>query len=318
MMLMIEEAALSMTVQDEGRFGYQRYGLPESGPLDWHACMCANLLVGNPRQSACIEIGFSSARLRVDESSLMAVCGMGYRLLLNGRELPLWMAFQVKDGDIIRLEKSTGGNWVYLALAGGILSDEWMGSRSVYPRAGMGHMLAAGDSLQAVPGRFHSMLSAGRTIKPSFRPPYRQNITLRVVLGPHQERFVPESLDVFLHQPYVLSSRSDRMGYRLTGPVLRYKEQEDLISQGMVLGQIQVPPDGQPIVMMPDHPTTGGYVSIATAVRVDLPLLAQAVPGLSKIKFEPITHKAAQTLLIETLTQLESAALPEEDVWHHL
>lgn len=318
MMLMIEEAALSMSVQDEGRFGYQRYGLPESGPMDWYAHMCANILVGNPRQSTCIEIGFSSAKLSVDGSGLLAVCGTGYRLLLNGRKLPLWMAVKVKAGDELRLEKCTGGNWVYLAVAGGILSDEWMGSRSVYPRAGMGTMLAPGDTLQAKPGRLRPMLSAGRTIKPSFRPPYRPNITLRVVLGPHQERFVPETLDVFLHQAYILSPHSDRMGYRLTGTTLHHQEQGDLISQGMVLGQIQVPPDGQPIVMMPDHPTTGGYACIATAARVDLPLLAQAVPGLSEIKFELINHEAARTLLVETLNQLESAALPEEDAWLHL
>lgn len=318
MTLFVEKPATIMTIQDWGRFNYERFGLPESGPIDWWAFRSANMLVGNSVQQACMEIGFSSAAIVVEQDALLAVCGAGYHLAHNGQKIPLWMTFLARQGDRVELTKASGGNWVYLAVAGGINSDIWMGSRSVYLRGGLGRLIIQDDRLSVNPISSQSRLLAGCTISRTARPPYRQNPVVRVIPGPHANRFQEESFEVLWSQSYVVSVNSDRMGYRLTGPSLAHTAGADLISQGMALGQIQVPADGQPIVMMPDHPTTGGYTSIGTVARVDLPLLAQAQPMESKLRFSAISIEEAQQLLFSTIHKLDSGISQEEELWQNL
>jgi biotin-dependent carboxylase-like uncharacterized protein len=318
MTLLVERGALAMTVQDLGRMGYQRFGLPESGPMDWIAQRAANCLVGNPPEAACVEIGFSSAGLIAESDTVLAACGAGYRLAVGGRSLPLWLSFRVRPGERITLEKIGGGNWVYLAAAGGLLTPSWMGSRSTYARAGLSKRLGEGDRLplaltpQAVPGL------ATRSLPEAGRPTYgdgEESLVVRVVLGPHQDRFDPKSLAAFLGETFHLSLRADRMGYRLEGPVLSHCEGADLVSQGMISGEVQVPGDGKPIVMMPDHPTTGGYTCIATVIRADLPLLAQAEPGQTRLRFKAVTAAAARDAYREALEKICSVYASEEDGW---
>lgn len=318
MTLFVEKPAILMTIQDWGRFNYERFGMPESGPIDWWAFQCANMLVGNSAHQACMEIGFSSAAIVVEQDALLAVCGAGYHLSHNGQEVPLWMAFMARRGDQVELTKTNGGNWVYLAVAGGINSEIWMGSRSVYLRGGLGRLINQGDRLGINPISSQSRLLAGCTISSNARPPYRQNPMVRVITGPHANRFREESFEIFWSQSFVVSVNSDRMGYRLTGPPLVHNAGADLISQGMGLGQIQVPADGQPIVMMPDHPTTGGYTSIGTVARVDLPLLAQSQPLESHLRFSQISVEEAQQLLFSTTHKLDSGVNQEEELWQNL
>ena len=318
MTLFVETPALMTTIQDWGRVNYERFGMPGSGPMDWWAFQIANMLVGNTVQQACVEIGFSSAAVVVEQDALLAVCGTGYDLSLNGQEIPLWMAFLARRGDRVVLTKTGGGNWVYLAAAGGINSEMWMGSRSVYLRGGLGRMLIQGDRLSTDPISAQSRMLAGSSISTSARPSYRQNPVVRVITGPHANRFREESFDVFWSQPFVVSVNSDRMGYRLTGPSLAHTAGADLISQGMALGEIQVPADGQPIVMMPDHPTTGGYTCIGTVARVDLPLLAQAQPLKSQLHFSAISVEEAQQLLFSTIHKIDSGIHQEEELWQNL
>ncbi len=315
MTVLVEEAALLMTVQDWGRHGYQRYGMPESGPMDWWAFRSANHLVGNQPDCACLEMGFSTAELVVGSEALMAVCGAGFQVYLNDNPAPLWMAFMAKQGDRLRFEKVLGGNWVYLAVSGGIQSSAWMGSRSVYPRAGLGMSLIVGDSLPLAACTAQARLLAGRSLPVSAQPAYQQDSYIGVIPGPHQERFTDRSVEVFFGQPFTLSTRSDRMGYRLLGPALSHQDGADIISQGMVTGQIQVPADGQPIVMMPDHPTTGGYTCLGTVAKVSLPLLAQTQPGEAQLRFHRIEVGDAQKALGEALQAIESAIIEEEDPW---
>lgn len=322
MTITVEKAALLMTIQDLGRFGSQRYGMPQSGPMDWCAFYGANLLVGNEPNAASIEIGFSSTVIFVEVSTLMAVCGAGFRLYVNDREMPLWMAVWVNQGDRLQIEQVGGGNWVYLAVAGGILSKMWLGSRSVYPRAGLGRLIQDGDRLPVgvptgVPTDAARLL-AGHSIPFNARPVYQRDPVVRAIPGPHQDRFQPSSLALFWEQPFFVSPQSDRMGYRLSGPQLSHTQGADLISQGMVMGEIQVPVDGKPIVMMADRPTTGGYTSIATVARVDLPLFAQAQPGLSELRFTPIDVSAAQSSLAVFVDQLEAGVEIEEETWKKL
>lgn len=314
MTLFIQQAALMMTIQDGGRHGYQRFGMPESGPMDGWAFRAANLLVGNSPGEACVEIGLSSAEFFLDQRSLLAACGAGYRLYVNQLEMPLWMAFIGKPGDSIQLEKVPGGNWAYLAVAGGIQSTVWMGSRSNYPVAGLGKMLAVGDKLSILAHSGRNGFLAGRSVPKSLQPPYAAELHIRVILGPHLDRFPQSSLETFVASAYQVSARSDRMGYRLDGPSLVHRESADLVSQGMVLGAIQVPGDGQPIVMMPDHPTTGGYTCIATVARVDLPLLAQVEPGRGTLYFSPIDVSTGQSAWVQAMKMLESYETFQEDL----
>jgi antagonist of KipI len=248
MSLFVSKAAALMTIQDGGRYGFQRFGLPESGPMDWWAFQAANRLVGNSDHEACIEMGFSSAEMFMNRPDLIAACGAGYDLFINERKMPLWMAIWVKSGDKLNLEKRPGGNWVYLGVSGGIRTPKWMGSRSVSPRASLGKGIEVGDllPLSDSDGRIRQL--AGCVLDPFARPAYRQNPIVRVILGPHQDRFTTESVADFWEGFYLISPRSDRMGYRLQGTPLVHRHGADLISQGMVIGEIQVPADGQPIV----------------------------------------------------------------------
>jgi len=315
MTISIHTAAMNLSMQDLGRKGYRRFGLPQSGPMDAWAFRCANRLVGNAKDCACLEIGFSSSLLQVERDALMAVCGAGYRLLVNDRPMPLWMAVLVKKGNWLSFEKCEGGNWAYLAVAGGFETPLWLGSRSTYPRAGLGRLLCDGDRLQLHPIDADARFFAGRMIPSDARPPYSAHPIVRVLPGPHLNRIDSASQKIFWEEPFRVSSRSDRMGYRLQGHALSHVDGADIVSQGMVMGEIQVPADGQPIVMMPDHPTTGGYTSIGIAARADLPLLAQAEIGKSEIHFVPITISEAQQALKEMMQKIKVPFPSKEDEW---
>lgn len=318
MSLIIKTAALITSVQDAGRHGYLRFGLPHSGPMDWWAHRAANRLVGTDPGSACLEIGMTSCALQLATETLVAVCGAGYQVLHNQREVPLWMSFLVQPGDSITLEKTTGGNWVYLAVYGGIRSDAWLGSRSVYPRGNLGRYLQDGDELPAAACPPQARMMAGRGFPQGLRPAYSLEPMLRLIQGPERERFKPASRAAFYNQAYGLSPQSDRMGYRLVGTPLVHQDGADIVSRGMAMGELQVPGDGQPIVMMADHPTTGGYTSLGGIFKVDWPLLAQSQPGLAHIRFQEGDTAEARKSLIQTVQGIDSVQYDQEDSWLHL
>jgi len=318
MTLVVEQPALIMRVQDAGRFGFLRFGMPQAGPVDWWAFRAGNRLVHNSSGSTGLEIGFSNAALRIEKDALLTVCGAGYRIFLNEKQMPLWMAFLARNGDRIFLEKCTGGNWAYLAVSGGIQTRDWMGSHSVYPKAGLGRLLMAGDELSIKEVTPESRRLAGSAYSKTDQPAYAKDTLIRVIPGPQYECFTSGSKKAFWNQPFSVTSRSNRMGYRLAGEKLSHRIAGELVSQGMVTGEIQVPPDGKPIVMMPEHPTTGGYPSIGVICRVDLPLIAQAQPGLSSIQFQRININEAQKQLSEILHLIDKVETPEEDQWMNL
>jgi antagonist of KipI len=275
-------------------------------------------LVDNIPGSACLEIGFSDASLRVENDALFAICGAGYQINLNGRRMPLWMSFWAQKDDRLEFEKIPGGNWVYLAAAGGISSQVWMGSRSVYPRGSLGRLLQRGDRIPTGESPPHSRWDAGWFKPQGNHPAYGRDVSAGVIPGPHYERFTDEAQAAFWQQKFKVTSRSDRMGYRLQGENLAHRTGADLLSQGMAVGEIQVPSDGQPIVMMPDHPTTGGYTSIGTICRADLPLIAQAQPGISEISFVKINPNDARDKLTKAIEDIDKIEKPQEDVWTQL
>ena len=306
------------TVQDLGRPGYQRYGVPPSGAMDWFAYRAANILVGNPAEAAAVEAGLADHTYQFTEAGLIAVTGLGFDLWVQGQPLPLWTALFMQAGWTIELRKISGGSWAYLAVAGGFETAPILGSRSAYLRSGFGGLagrsLETGDVLPTGPMPRAPLTLAGRMIRAAQRPAYSQSPTLDVILGPQAEAFTPEGIETFLSAAYSVSAVSDRMGYRLEGPAIAHQAGADIISDGLALGSIQVPANGQPLVMMSDRPTTGGYPKIATLATADVPVLAQCRPGASQVRFRVVSVQAAQAHYRQLMYTLNtSVQMPEPD-----
>jgi antagonist of KipI len=309
MTLEVIEANGLATIQDLGRIGWKRFGVPSSGPMDVFAFRAANALAGNSAGQAVIEIGLGDITFRAQRDSVIAVAGVGYELSVYIWDFPLWSSYYVRAGWMIRLRKMDFGMWAYLAIAGGIQSQPILGSSSTYLRGQLGGLqgrqLQIGDLIRA--GNPSHLLNelAARTLPKENHPAYEDHPTVDVIMGPQQNYFTSESIEMFLSSEYAVSTASDRMGYRLEGLPLVHRKATELISEGMVFGAIQVPSSGQPIVMMADCPTTGGYPKIGTVANADLPLLAQCVPNKSRIRFRETTVTKAQKKYRELMSGLE-------------
>ena len=306
--LHVLEPGFLTTVQDLGRPGSERFGAPAGGAMDRLALMAANALVGNPPGAAGLEFALLGPVLQVGDAAagglLLAAAGRGFRLEIGeprteqrgGRGVPLWMAAWVRRGETITLH-AEGGGWGYLAVGGGIGVPEVLGSRSTYLRGGFGGLqgraLQAGDGLP-VGIAAGSYELAGREVPDALRPPYSDHPTLDVTLGPQQAAFTPAAISRLLNEEYALTAVCDRMGYRLQGPPLAHQGAADLLSEGIPLGAVQVPGDGQPIVLMADRQTTGGYPKIAVVTSASLPLLAQCPPDGGTVRFRAVSVAEAQ------------------------
>lgn len=308
--LLILEAAFA-SLQDSGRPGWERFGLPPSGPMDWVALRSANLLTGSQPESCVLELALGPLALKPRCDTLLALTGAGFRLEVDGLRLPAWSGVRARGGQTVRVvpdERPPGGMWAYLAVTGGIGAPLALGSRSTYLRAGLGglqgRLLAPGDLLPVGPAPVDWELAGGR-IPSDQRPPYAPSVTARVVLGPQADWFAPSALELFLSAEYRLSPLSDRMGSRLDGPPLERARSGDLLSEGMLTGAVQVPPDGKPIVMMPDRPATGGYPKIACVIQADLPLVAQLRPGEGALRFQAVTVAEARKALRQLAWTIE-------------
>ena len=297
-MLEVVEASGLATIQDLGRKGWCRFGVPLSGPMDAFAFQAANFLVGNSSHAAAIEIGGGEIELHADQDCVIAAAGAGYSLSVYMWEFSLWDSCLVRAGWKIRLKKNGIGMWGYLAVAGGFDVASILNSRSTYLRGhfgGMdGRLLQSGDQLKVGIVKLPLMDLSARTWIEDARPAYAALPTIEVILGPQNESFADDSIETFLSSSYRVSVTSDRMGYRLDGAPLTHLRGADLISEGMNTGSIQVPADGQPIVMMADCATTGGYPKIASVINADMPLLAQCTPGKDSVRFRETTVEAAQ------------------------
>ena len=283
-----------VTFQDSGRRGFASYGVPTSGPMDWFAHQAANSLVGNSVNAPIVEIGMGEAVFRAKRNCILAVTGAGYEVLNYVWTFPLWTSFFVRAGWVVHVKKKSGGNWAYLAAAGGFEVETVLNSRSTYLRGGLGDSIHAGDILQTGKPSNELLKLAARNFPVEKYMAYSQSLVIEVIPGPQNERFTEEGFLTFLNSEYTLSASFDRMGYRLDGSPIQHSAGADLISEGIMMGSIQVPANGQPIVMMADSPTTGGYSKIASVVKTSLPLLAQCEAGVSKIRFKEITVEEAQ------------------------
>jgi len=307
MSLLILEAGPLATIQDGGRPRLGRFGVPTSGPMDWFAFRAANGLVGNVESEAALETGLTDLGLQATEETVVAVTGLGYDVWVQERQRPLWMTLRLKRGWTLTLRKIGNGGWAYVGVAGGIKAPVVLGARATYVRGGFGGVdggpLRGGGTLEV-----ESLAQPDRTeireIPMSNRLAYSESAIVEVVLGPQAERFTEAGKQTFFESEYQITATSDRMGYRLEGARLVHVGGADIVSDGMVMGSVQVPANGQPMVMMADGPTTGGYPKIATVITADLPLVAQCAPGQGRIRFKATTVEAAQAkyrLLVEKL-----------------
>jgi antagonist of KipI len=286
-MIEIIEPGILNTIQDGGRWGYQSLGVPVSGAMDLPALRAGNQLVVNAPDEAALEI-HSPIVMQTDQPHLVAVTGAGVGFLVNGRMMPEWMSVFVRGGSIIEIAPHHAG-WVYLAVHGGVDVPRVLGSKSMYLRGGFGGIegraLSAGDAIPIGRMTIGELLTfAGKSARDAVHQ-FATHSSVRVILGPHSDRFTDQAITTFTSTPYTLTASADRMGYRFRGAPLARKREGELVSCGVPLGAIQVPPDGQPIVLMADHQTTGGYPIIATVMAEDIPVVAQCAPGAA-LSFE--------------------------------
>lgn len=285
------------TVQDAGRFGFLQSGISVTGVMDSYSHRTANLLVDNPPEEAVLEVTLMGPILEFQCSTRIAVTGAVMQPKINDQPVPLWQTIPVKEGDRLSFAPIQGGCRAYIAFAGGLDVPVIMGSKSTNLKAQLGgfegRMLKRED---VVPLKAPSGEAKLWTASEEFIPKFPTQITLRVVLGPQEDLFTEEGIKSFLNTEYLVTPANDRMGYRLEGEEITHKAGADIVSDGIVMGAVQVPSSGQPIILMADRQTTGGYTKIATVATADLPLLAQAQAG-TKIRFQQVSVEEAQQLL---------------------
>ena len=288
--LVISAIGPASSVQDGGRFGAQRYGLTPSGAMDRLGLAAANCLVGNTPFAPGIEIGpFGAALIAREGAVRVALAGAPRSAELSGRAVAWQTSVTIADGETLKLGLARGGSFSYLAIEGGITGEPMFGSLAVNARAGLGspfpRPLQAGDELQVA--------AASGTAEHRIDLPPAVDGPIRVVMGPQDDEF-GDGRNLFLDSEWKISATSDRMGYRLEGPVIRHLHGHNIVSDGTVNGSIQVPGNGQPIVLMSDRGTSGGYPKIATVITADFGRFAQ-IPAGTAFRFKALSMAEAQT-----------------------
>jgi biotin-dependent carboxylase-like uncharacterized protein len=273
--LAVVRAGALTTVQDQGRPGHAHLGVPRSGALDGPTAALANRLVGNRPEAAVLETTLNGCAVRPRSTVTVAVVGAPCPVAVDGRPVAWGAPVRVPAGALLDVGAAVSGVRSYLAVSGGITVEPVLGSRSTDLLSGLGPPpLTDGSVLPlGTPRQAHARVE----LAPQPAPP--AELVLRVVLGPRDDWFTPEAVRAFTSRAYRVSSASNRIGLRTEGPALPRALAGELPSEGMVLGAVQVPPDGRPVVFLADHPTTGGYPVIAVVRGADLPAAAQAVPG---------------------------------------
>ncbi|MGY3615297.1 5-oxoprolinase subunit C family protein [Bradyrhizobium sp. USDA 10063] len=288
--LIVSSIGPATSVQDGGRPGAQRYGLTPSGAMDRLALAAANTLVGNEPFAAAVEIGPFGATFTARCGAVrIALSGASRSADIAGRTVAFDTSATLADGETLTLGFAKGGAFSYLAIEGGIAGEPMFGSLAVNARAGLGspypRPLQSGDELQ--------VQTASGAAERRIELPAQPDAPIRIVFGPQDDEFSEDNQKLFLDSEWKISATSDRMGYRLEGPVIKHLHGHNIVSDGTVNGSIQVPGNGQPIVLMPDRGTSGGYPKIATVISADFGRFAQISAGHS-FRFKAVTMAEAQ------------------------
>lgn len=287
------------TVQDKGRFGYQHLGIPISGALDTYAYRIANLLVGNPEDSAVLEITVVGPHLAFMKAADVALTGAEMEMTLNFKPVESWRSIRVEPGDMLNITTLKSGCRGYLAVTGGLAVPKVTGSRSTYVGGKLGgykgRPLKKGDIIQSDQG---SLLDSPRQLPESWIPRYSEENLLRAIPGP-QDDFFDEGLATFFTSEFTVTGKADRMGYRLQGPPIRHKHnvKKSIISEPTIPGGIQIPADNQPIILLVEQ-TVGGYTKIATIISTDISKIAQIIPG-NTIRFQKVDLETGHAIYMD-------------------
>ena len=310
MSIKITKPGIYSSVQDQGRFGFRRYGVPVSGSMDKFAAGIANLLIGNSRNEAVLEITLHGLEFIFLQDSLVSFAGGGSRPYADHHALDMYKAIWLPKDTVVNFRHHPDGCRLYMGIAGGWSEPLFMKSRSCFPTAGAGKVIKAGDQLS---GGLPSPLAVKivgemDTSKISMagwgysETSIRTDI-VRVIKGPEWDLFSEDSRNSWLRSSFTVTQSSNRMGYRLSGDPLLLGVKKEMISTAVTMGMVQVTPDGMPLLLMADAQTIGGYPRIATVIDADLPVCAQIKPG-DKIRFKEVTPHFAEALYIEKEEQL--------------
>jgi len=331
MALTVLKPGLLTTIQDLGRIGYQKHGMMMSGAMDSVSLRIANLLVGNEENEGALEVTLAGPSLRFEEDTLIAITGGNLSPAINKKAIPLSRPISVRKGSVLTFGPPKYGCRSYLACAGGFLLPKVLRSMSTYLRANLGgykgRALEQGDVIKLkTPSQLgkklmHSLpLPVGKDYKASrwevnrgFKPDSSQH-EVRLIKGPHFSDFTKSSQEALWNQAFNISSQSDRMGYRLTGDPLILEKPLELLSEPVTFGTVQVPPNGEPIILLADRQTIGGYPKIAQVAAVDLPTIAQTKPGESLLFKEISLEEAEKLFLVQEreINQLKASLYVKE------
>ncbi|WP_285766896.1 biotin-dependent carboxyltransferase family protein [Peribacillus sp. SI8-4] len=309
MSLRIIKPGLLTSIQDLGRKGFQQHGVIVSGAMDGYSLRIANMLVGNPEGEAALEITLMGPTIEMDKNCLIAITGANLTPTIDNQAAPMWKPILVRKGATLRFEGCKSGCRSYLSVAGGYDIPKVMDSKSTYLRAGiggyLGRALKAGDILTC---NESSAPMGGQELKGAFLSPKwfvnekefmpDRKPLIRFIAGSQYDQFMNASKQSFEEHAFKVSNQSDRMGYRISGPGLEWENDVELLSEAVTNGSIQVPPDGNPIILLADSQTTGGYPKIAQVITADLSMIAQIKPGES-IQFSRVTLREAERLYLQ-------------------
>ncbi|MFC5602058.1 biotin-dependent carboxyltransferase family protein [Sporosarcina koreensis] len=310
-MIAVSKPGIHDTIQDLGRSGYQKFGVVAGGVMDSFSHRVANMLVGNDETEATLEMTLVGPRLLFEVDALIAIGGGDLSPNIEGLPVPMWKPVFIRKGSELRFGAARAGSRSYLAVAGGFHVPVVLGSLSTYVKAGLGGVdgrtLQKGDSLHVAPP---SVLSRNLKEKLASSMPFHatdwqiaqkllpnlsNHYEIRVMSGRQYELFDEESQERFWNEPFTVSSQSDRMGYRISGPALQLIEPMEMVSEAVTYGSIQVPQDGNPIILAADRQTTGGYPKIGQMATIDFTKLAQAKAG-DRLSFKEVTIEESQML----------------------
>jgi biotin-dependent carboxylase-like uncharacterized protein len=286
----VEHAGPLSTIQDAGRSGFMRYGVPRSGPMDREAFAIAHAALGNPSGASAIETTVGGMTLHCLEGSVtFATAGGGFSVEIDGAAVGSWTVATIRAGSRLVIKPGHWGSWTYLAFAGTIVAPQWLGSTATHAVSGLGGgRLARGQQIEIAEAEIRETRCGAIPVPVTARPRFE----IRVVLGPQDRFFTPETITAFLTRPFKLTSEYDRMGVRLKGASLPIAAALDMPSEPLVRGAVQVPGHGDPIVLLADHQTTAGYPKIATIASVDLDAFVQVRMGQS-VLFKAVSAESA-------------------------
>jgi biotin-dependent carboxylase-like uncharacterized protein len=283
-----------------------KYSVPPSGAMDQYSYRIGNQLIGNPDGAASLEIFLAGLQIEVLKPVTAVITGADFSPHINNEPVAIWAPLSLEIGDVIQFKKRISGFWTYLAVRGGIRRTRVLGSMSTFLRGKIGKPLRDGECLEIGDPELSDVIHM-KTLSEEYLPDFNNKAPIRVLPGPQHNYYSQEGISTFYHSTYRVTSESDRMGYRLSGPPVEIAKGPGIITEPIPRGAIQVPGDGQPIVLLRDAPVTGGYGKIAVVISADLDRFVQRVPGSTDgVQFEKTSRRRALELWFEKEKQMEA------------